>query len=415
MLDGVTDAEIGHFSLHDAVLQRRVDVFDPSFACGNVPATGIARTPATTATTRPEIMPHWYRSHRSGLHCLAPLALALIVKAFFGVAAVCSAADVPRTTTVNNAVLSPPLSDLERQLFAAVNVGRFDRFSLLEAGLIAGGVNREEELRRYCRRFELLIESLRKSGNVRGTPHQQARAIFEFLHRKVIPAGYSLQASDLRQAFDRGRFNCVTATLLMNCLAQRFGLKAVATQLPGHARSRLILPDETLDIETTCPRWFDLASDSKPQLEDSLREINDVQLIATIYYNRGVDLLAGRRFADAAAANAKAVRLDPNNAAVKGNFLATINNWGIELATAGEYAKAAELFRAGLETDPTFDAFHANYVKLYREWSSQLCRDGQEEAALSLLHEAAQQQPAERYFHEAAIEIMRRLHVRSQP
>jgi tetratricopeptide (TPR) repeat protein len=198
----------------------------------------------------------------------------------------------------------------------------------------------------------------------------------------------------------------------MNCLAQRFDLNAIAMQLPGHARSRLVLPHETLDIETTCPNWFDLTEDKKPQPIGPSREINDMQLVATIYYNRGVDLLAERRFADAAAANAKAMRLDPDNATAKGNYLATINNWGIESATAGDYAKAAELFRLGLAADPAFDAIHANYVKLYREWSSQLCREGQEESAIAILNEAALDQPDERYFHEAAIEIMRRMQER---
>jgi tetratricopeptide (TPR) repeat protein len=407
--------ENGRFSPHDAILQRRVDVFVPSSARGEVAATGIARIVATIATSRSEIMPQLETGYLPSRLRSVLFAIAAILTACCIEAGVSRAADVPAAMSAREAVLSPPLSKLEQRLFAVIHNGRFDRFSLLEAGLIAGGVDREEELRRYCRRFDALVESLRKSGTVHGTPRQQARAIFEFLHRRILSAGYSLQASDLRQAFDRGRFNCVTATLLMNCLAQRFDLQAIATQLPGHARSRLVLPDETLDIETTCPNWFDLADESKPQADGLPREINDVQLIATIYYNRGVDLLADRRFADAAAANAKAIRLDPNNATAKGNYLATINNWGIELATTGEYSRAAELFRLGMAADPAYEAFHANYVKLYRDWSSQLCREGQGEAAISLLHEAAQLHPDERYFHEAAVEIMRRMHDRSQP
>ncbi len=327
----------------------------------------------------------------------------------------CRAAELRGSIDVREAVLSPQLSDLERRLFSEIHDGRFNHFALLEAGLIAGGVHREEELRRYCRRFDALAESLGKSGNVRGEPHAQARAIFEYLHRKLLHDGYSLQASDLRQAFDHGRFNCVTATVLMNCLARRFDLNAVALQLPGHAMSRLVLPHEVLDIETTCPQWFDLASNDKTNFSGQPRQISDVQLVATIYYNRGVDLLAERRFGDAAAANAKAVRLDPINATAKGNYLATINNWGIELATAGEYSKAAELFRLGLATDSAYEAFHANYVKLYREWTVQLCRDGREEAALALLDKAAREQPGERFFHEAAVEIMRRLHGHFEP
>ncbi len=121
-------------------------------------------------------------------------------------------------------VLSPRLSDLERRLFDKIHDGHFGRFSLLQAGLIAGGVDGDDELRRYCRRFDTFVESLRRSGKVRGTPRERAQAVFAFLHQSILRGGYNLQASDLRQTFDHGRFNCVTASILFNCLAERFEL-----------------------------------------------------------------------------------------------------------------------------------------------------------------------------------------------
>jgi hypothetical protein len=336
-------------------------------------------------------------------------------------------------------ILSPRLSNLEQRLFDQIHDGRFGQFSLLEAGLIAGGIDRDDELHRYCQRFETLVESLRRSGQVRGTPHQRAQAVFAFLHQSILRGGYNLQASDLRQAFDHGRFNCVTASLLFNCLAERFELKAAGLEIPGHAMSRLELPAETLDIETTCPQWFaridrpsaancpqsgelaqaetettqaEIAQKSPPRHavlgRQPLRQVSAVELVATIYYNRGVDLLAEKRFAEAAAANAKALRLDPKNATAKGNFLATINNWAIDLGTSGEYAKAAELLRLGLATDPSYDAFHANYVQLFRQWSEHLCRRGRFDDAVRLLTRAADEQPGEKFFREAAIEVLRR-------
>jgi tetratricopeptide (TPR) repeat protein len=321
--------------------------------------------------------------------------------------ALCPAAEEPTATEVRKAVLDPPLSDLERPLFAEIHDGRLGRFTLLEAGLIAGGVQRGEELHRYRRRFDSLVQSLRSSDKVRGAPREQAEAIFTFLHKAVLHGGYCLEASDLRQAFDRGRFNCVTATLLLNCLAERFHLKAAALELPGHAMSRLELPEETLDIETTCPEWFKVSGTLR--VPDTLpRQINEVELVAAVYYNRGIDLLAAGRFADAAAANAKAVRLDPHNAAAKGNYLATINNWGIELATAGLYPAAAELFRLGMAANSSSEAFRANYVRLLIRWSEKLYREGQDEEAIRLLHEADRELSGERLLREAAIEILRR-------
>ena len=343
------------------------------------------------------------------------------------------------TMPASEEILSPHLSELERRLFEQIQDGRFGKFSLLAAGLIAGGADRDEEVHRYCQRFDAQVDALRRSGEVRGTPRERAQAVFTFLHHSILRGGYNLQASDLRQTFDHGRFNCVTASLLFNCLAQRFELKAVGLEIPGHAMSRLKLPDETLDIETTCPRWFtpvdrrsaanfppagkpaptengtataELAEQSPArratQPRQSLRQVSEVQLVATIYYNRGVDLLAEKRYAEAADANAKAVRLDPQNATAKGNFLATINNWAIDLATSGEYERAAELFRLGLATDPSYDAFHANYVQLFRQWSERLCRSGRYDDAVRRLTQAANEQPGEKFFREAAIDILRR-------
>ncbi len=336
-------------------------------------------------------------------------------------------ASAPRTTSaVSAGILSPRLSALERDLFDQIHDGRFGKFSLIEAGFIAGGVDSCDELQAYCKRFDQLVQSLRQSGNVRGMPRTRAQAVFVFLHQTVLQGGYNLQASDLRQALDHGRFNCVTASLLFNCMAQRFGLKAVGLEIPGHAMSRLELPQETLDIETTCPRWFTLIDKHKGVSSPSsggpvptepgtavrgpqpVRQISEVELVATIYYNLGVDRLAEKRFADAAAANAKAVRLDPDNATAKGNFLATINNWAIDLCTSGEYEKAAELLRLGLATDSRYEAFRSNYVQLFRQWSDHLCRSGRYDEAARLLAQAAQEQPNEKFFHEAAIELLRR-------
>jgi tetratricopeptide (TPR) repeat protein len=306
-------------------------------------------------------------------------------------------------------ILAPRLSELEQRLFDQIRDGRFGKFSLLEAGLIAGGVDRADELRRYGKRFDALAESLRRSGQVHGDVQEKARAVLAFLHRSILTGGYSLQASDVRQAFDGGRFNCVTASLLFNSLAERFGLKVVGLELPGHAMSRLVLPDETLDIETTSPRWpagIDRPSSGRPRQPP--RTVTEVELVATIYYNRGVDLLAEKDFAAAVSANAKALRLDPRNATAKGNFLATVNNWAIALATSGEYEKAAQLLQLGLATDPHYEPFRTNYVQLFRQWSEHLCMSGHYDDALRLLNQAADLQPGERFFREAAVEILRR-------
>ena len=317
---------------------------------------------------------------------------------------------------------SDRLNPLERRLFADARDGTLEEFTLLEAALIAGGVDDPAELARYGARLDACVAELRRLGTVRGTPRQQAQAIFEFLHHRLLTGGYRLEGTDLRRTLDDGRYNCVSATVLFNSMAGQFGLSVCGLESPGHARSRLLSADGPLDVETTCPRWFQLIDRPHEQaamLEKTLgrpaakdppkcREISAGQLIAMIYYNRGVDLLNEKHYDLAAAANAKAVRLDPSNATARGNFLATINNWAIELGVAERFDEAASLLRLGLTLDPAYEAFAANYVHLCRRWSDRLCSDGRFEEAANLLARAATERPKEPYFRRAQAEVSRR-------
>jgi tetratricopeptide (TPR) repeat protein len=256
---------------------------------------------------------------------------------------------------------------------------------------------------------------------VSSQPARQAEAIFAFMHRQIL-RGYDLGHTDLRRVLDDGRFNCVSATVLFNYLAGELGLDCRGLEMPGHAMSRLVLPDATLDIETTCPQWFHLMGD--PKLRESAaakatgtaaaadrslaREVSPIQMAAMIYYNRGVDLLAEKRFAEAAEVNAKALRLDPQNATARGNLLATINNWSIELGNSQHFAEAVGLLRQGLAMDAKFAAFAQNYVHLHHQWVDHLCQAGHFEEALDILSRAVAEMPDREYLRRAQSEVHER-------
>jgi tetratricopeptide (TPR) repeat protein len=139
-----------------------------------------------------------------------------------------------------------------------------------------------------------------------------------------------------------------------------------------------------------------------------LREISPIELTAMIYYNRGIDFLAEKRFADAAAANAKAMRLDPQSSTARGNFLATINNWAIDLGNAGDYARAVDLLRRGLACDPHYEAFTLNFAHVHHQWSQELCKEGKYAEALEVLNRAASEMPENAYFQRAMGDVYRR-------
>jgi hypothetical protein len=315
-----------------------------------------------------------------------------------------------------------PLTVLEQRLFSDAADGRLDEFSLLAAALIASGVDDQSPIRRYEERVAGWANQLRQSGRLACSSRQQVEVIFAFLHGKILYGGYNIECTDLRQALDQGRFNCVSATVLFNSLAGKLGLPCCALETPGHASSRVFLPDGPLDLETTCPRWFQLQHDPAKQAEalektigrkpagdkTKRRELSPLQLAAMIYYNRGVDFLSGKNFPQAAAANIKALRLDPLNGAARGNYLATINNWSIELCKSGRYAQAAALLRQGLVLDPHYETFALNFLHVHHQWSAQLCKQKRYPEAVDLLSRAAAEMPDREYFPHAVWEVYRR-------
>ncbi|HYW79554.1 MAG TPA: hypothetical protein VE890_08250 [Thermoguttaceae bacterium] len=316
------------------------------------------------------------------------------------------------------------VSPLEQRLVADAADGRLDEHSLIRAALVASGVGREKALADYLRRYDKLVERLRHTSSVTSadTPQARAEAVFEFLHTRLLRGQYHLNCTDVREALDNGRYNCVSASVLFNCMADAVGLEVCGLEIPGHAMSRLLIGDTSLDIETTCPDWFRLKHDPDRRaaaVENTLgatavtgrrevRAVSPVQLVAMIYYNRGVDLLAEKRFAEAASANAKALQLDPQSTAAWGNLLATINNWAIAQGNAQRFAEASDLLRQALALEPEYQSFTTNYIHVHHQWVEHLCQAAQFEEALDVLAAAQTEQPELPFFRQASIDVYRR-------
>lgn len=322
----------------------------------------------------------------------------------------------------NRTPFDTPSCPLEERLFADVADGQLDEFSPLTSALVAGGIEDVDSLHRYEQKAASLVDELRQSGKLTDSPRQRAEAVFEFLHGRILRSGYDLAYTDLRRVLDEGRFNCVSATVLFNYLATEIGLECRGLEMPGHAMSRVSLSDGTLDVETTCPRWFHLKDDPRQQTaaisqtigtaaaadRSKARDVSPIQLAAMIYYNRGVDLLGEKRFAEAARVNAKALRLDPSNGTARGNLLATLNNWSIDLGNTRHYADAIDLLRQGLAMDAKFEAFAQNYVHIHRQWVDHLCAEGQFGDAIDILSRAMAEMPDRDYLRRAQDEVRER-------
>lgn len=316
------------------------------------------------------------------------------------------------------------LSDSERTLLADAADGHWDNISFLDAVLIAEGL--ADEQRQESRLlFDRLLTQLRAETDTVSGELEKARIVFEFMHRRVLTGSYNLNRSSAAVSLATGVYNCVSATVLFNAFSRGVGLETNGLETTGHAKSRLILGDSYLDIETTCPTWELLPDKITPRetlttvarpLTDGeasgadfepnravgnestipnaddltagrdsgavryrkrpVREVSPVEFVATIYYNKGVDFYQERRFGPAIAAYLKAAALDPNNKTVLGNLKATLNNLAIELAMRRNFSEAIRLTEQGLKLDPQFDQFKANLPLYYRHWSEDLRKAG---------------------------------------
>ncbi len=279
------------------------------------------------------------------------------------------------------ALAEQSLNSLEQGLFADAANGRLDDHSLLAAALIASGVHEPKLLVEYQRKFDRYARELKRDVPAGQGRRGELEAVFDFLHRRILHGGYRIDCTDLRIAIDDGRFNCVSASILFQCLAERHGFIVHTLEMPGHAMSRVILPDGPLDVETTCAAWFRLMDDPKRQAASvrqtlgatpganraNARQVAEVGSVALVYYNRGVDLLAAARYGEAALANAKALRLDPDNRTARGNLLATVNNWAISLGQSLRFDDAVAMLQAGLAIDPQYEPFSLNYAYIRQQ------------------------------------------------
>lgn len=297
---------------------------------------------------------------------------------------------------------------LEDRLFREAEQGRVDGRWLLAMALAAGGELDEARIAIALADLEAWTEKLK--GNVGAADlRREAEAVLEFLHAQVLRGEYRSDASDLSFALSGGGYNCVGATVLFYCLAERCGLPVSAAETPGHVCALVGESDGAFIVETTCRDWLRVATDSSlRRLSGNARRLSPQGLAALFYYNAGADLLGERRFAEALAANLKALRLDPANPAARSNFLAGLNNWALECHRNGAFARAVRLLEHGMRMAPEHRPFRINHVAIHQRWIEALVEDERYEAALDCLATARRAAPEEGYFESAALEIQRR-------
>jgi tetratricopeptide (TPR) repeat protein len=292
----------------------------------------------------------------------------------------------------------PPLLPVgmpETRLLADAADGELQRHSLLRAALIAGGIADERELSDWQDCFAYLCEPLqqRTAAGETLTPKE----LFAFLHSEILTGEYNAAVTTLPATLRSGNYNCLTATVLLLELGDRYQVQLEAVSTSGHIYCRHLGP-EPCEIETTCPTWFQSGRTASEQpiarRFASSRNINRVQVVAKIYYNRGLALLADKQFAMALPLLERSQQLDPHDADARENLLAGVNNWALSLAEADRFAEAVQLIERGKRIEPSYPPFAANELHTYQRWAAWHCARREYSAALAVLEQGRTRQPS---------------------
>ncbi len=271
-------------------------------------------------------------------------------------------------------------SDEQRLLDDALD-GRWDQYTLLAAALIASGADQQQQAKATLN-YERLKSAIAESISPNDAPRNRAAALLRYLHHGVLRGGYDLRATAIHDCLVGGRFNCVSATVLFNCLAAEIGLQVQTLGYPNHARSVVIADGRAIEVETTCADWFyrpqeDVPPDSQAAnlatvAHGNPRPLTDVALVAMIYYNRAVEASRDHDYQAAIRLNRLALALDPAHALARANLYSAINNHALATCHAEQFESAIGLIRLGLALNPNHHPFHDNLVYVYHRWLENL-------------------------------------------
>jgi tetratricopeptide (TPR) repeat protein len=293
---------------------------------------------------------------------------------------------------------------LETQLLADAADGRLDRFSLLQAALVSGGVDREADVAAYEHHLATKWREIADRTRANHSLSERAAWVMAGMHRLLLTGNYEADCTELHRTLQSGNFNCVTASVLFLELSRQQGVASTSVAVPGHVYCRT-LQERPQDVQTTCRDWFDIlhgktvSRESEALLktlatkQHEARPLSDVALLGKVYYNRGVTALEQRDYSNAITLLEKSLQLDTADAPAKNNLIAAYNNWALELCDAGEHAAAAEKLKQGHRIDPEYGPLLTNDLHVHQKWVMSLCERGKHAAALELLEAGYTRRP----------------------
>lgn len=217
--------------------------------------------------------------------------------------------------------------------------------------------------------YRQLVEEVRTNTYQRMTRAERGEAVLRLMYRDVLKK-YVLTESSITAMFQKGQYNCVSATLLYVALAKEAGLETVIYKTTDHSFCAVKTEDRLIEVETTNPYGFDPGT--KKALPAQKKGATSWAVIPQRYYNNK-QVISDRVLASLVGGNISTLAMKDNDYAL-----------AVPLSIARYEFTRKEDTTAAKEVKREFDMVATNYV-------SHLQRQGRPLAALYWMEEALAQ------------------------
>jgi tetratricopeptide (TPR) repeat protein len=246
-------------------------------------------------------------------------------------------------------------------------------FSLEKSALIIAGI-KDGNLEDYLDRLSNIEAGISNGGYIAGDEEGPARFLFLRMHKNILKE-YDESSTTLDAIIDTGRFNCLSSTLLYNCILEDFGFDSSAVILPSHAYTLLTINGRDIDVENTSPYGFDIGTNIEAQKifekltgysyshDPSIAEIVGKKgLLAYTYENLSYfDNKSGKiyeSFQDAL----KSLAIYPEGKFIYSNVSAAYSTYSMYLAEVKkDYGLSLSILKEAIEFIPEKSYFYTNY------------------------------------------------------
>jgi hypothetical protein len=260
---------------------------------------------------------------------------------------------VPQAKVANRFFAKPELA-----LLRDAQAGKLESMSLAEAVLLASGATDDDDRRYDLNQLDSITDDAIQAMADAKTPRERGRRLLQFLHDGPMAEGYEDSQANLVTLLETRKYNCVSSAALFMIVGQRLGLKVRMVEIPEHVYCEAFDGKKWVDVEPTSAHGFGVKPDRKlitdikarrgyedgsPKASEFRYPLDNLQLVAVVYFCHGSRLAKQDHYQDGIAAKLFALALDPENPHAVNSTLLEIGHWCDSLIAADQNGAALRL------------------------------------------------------------------------